>query len=50
MVCAERWLYSNCTQDNAYCDGADINQSGSIDLADWNILSTQWLLGTGIRQ
>jgi hypothetical protein len=47
---AGRWLNSNCTPDNFYCDGADLNQSGSVDLTDWNLFTTQWLLESSIGQ
>ncbi|MBN2511852.1 MAG: hypothetical protein JXB18_02830 [Sedimentisphaerales bacterium] len=50
MVFAARWLTSSCTPDNAYCDVADLNQSGTVDLADWDILSIQWLLESNIGQ
>lgn len=39
----DRWLRNDCTPDNHYCHGADLNQSGGVDLSDWQIFSPQWL-------
>jgi hypothetical protein len=39
------WLTNNCTLDNNYCGGADLDYSGSVDLVDWAIVAENWLLG-----
>ena len=38
-----RWLDSDCIQDNNYCDRADINRDGRVDLIDYSLLSNNWL-------
>lgn len=40
-----RWLLDNCTTDNNYCDGADEDGSGSVDLEDYAVLAEHWLEG-----
>ncbi|MEN6307419.1 MAG: GLUG motif-containing protein, partial [Anaerohalosphaeraceae bacterium] len=42
---AGNWLMDNCSSDNNYCGGADLNYSGVVDLADWVIFAENWLLG-----
>ncbi|MBN1818833.1 MAG: hypothetical protein JW828_15835, partial [Sedimentisphaerales bacterium] len=37
------WLTNNCTMDNNYCGGADLNLSGAVDLGDWAIFAANWL-------
>jgi len=39
------WLMDNCSSDNNYCGGADLNSSGVVDLVDWAIFAENWLLG-----
>lgn len=39
------WLLNNCTTDNNFCGGTDLNYSGTVDLADWVIFADKWLLG-----
>jgi hypothetical protein len=38
------WLMNNCTIENNYCGGADLNYSGVVDLADFSIFAENWLL------
>jgi len=38
------WLIKDCTVDNNYCSGADLNYSGVVDLADFAIFSENWLI------
>lgn len=37
------WLDSNCNPDNNYCDKADINRDGTVDLTDYSLLGNNWL-------
>ncbi|MBN1815820.1 MAG: hypothetical protein JW828_00575 [Sedimentisphaerales bacterium] len=37
------WLTNNCSVDNNYCGGADLNNSGIVDLADWAIFAGNWV-------
>jgi cyclophilin family peptidyl-prolyl cis-trans isomerase len=39
----EHWFDTGCDESNAYCGGADINRSGSVDLTDYSVLSNNWL-------
>jgi hypothetical protein len=41
----ERWLMNNCTSGNNYCGGADLNFSGTVNLADFAIFAEHWLEG-----
>jgi hypothetical protein len=41
---AERWLNTNCASNNN-CDGADLDLSGTVDIADLEILCDHWLKG-----
>ncbi|HOK65248.1 MAG TPA: right-handed parallel beta-helix repeat-containing protein [Anaerohalosphaeraceae bacterium] len=40
-----RWEMEGCTDLNNYCDFADINKSGKVDLADIQLLAVFWLMG-----
>jgi hypothetical protein len=40
-----QWLLTNCTADNNYCGGADMDTSGQVDLADLAIFAQHWLEG-----
>jgi hypothetical protein len=42
---AGRWLMNNCTSGNTYCGGADMNKSGTVNLADFAVLAAHWLEG-----
>lgn len=39
----KNWLRDDCNAGNAYCNAADINKNGKIDLADYALLAGQWL-------
>jgi hypothetical protein len=39
------WLDNGCTAENQFCQSADINHSGKVDLADVALFSGNWLLG-----
>jgi hypothetical protein len=41
---AERWLNTDCASSNN-CDGADLDLSGTVDIADLAILCNHWLKG-----
>jgi hypothetical protein len=34
-----------CSADNSFCDGADINKTGTVDLADFAIFADNGLVG-----
>lgn len=38
------WLDNGCTAENQFCQSADINHSGKVDLADVALFSGNWLL------
>lgn len=38
------WLDSGCNPDNNYCDKADINRDGTVDLTDYSLFSGNWLV------
>jgi hypothetical protein len=39
----DHWGNTNCNQSNKYCDGTDLNFSGTVDIEDYNILLSIWL-------
>jgi hypothetical protein len=41
---AERWLNTDCASNNN-CDGADLDLSGTVDIADLAIMCDYWLKG-----
>jgi len=41
----QRWLFVDCTADNNFCGGADMNTSGTVDMADFAIFANHWLAG-----
>jgi beta-lactam-binding protein with PASTA domain len=41
----QRWLFVDCTADNNFCGGTDMNISGNVDLADFAIFADYWLEG-----
>ena len=43
FVLIRQWLNSDCNPDNNYCDRADINRDGSVNLTDYSLLSNNWL-------
>jgi len=42
---AEHWLEETCDLGNDYCWGTDLDQSGSVDVADLGIFVDNWLAG-----
>ena len=42
---AQHWRQNNCNQMNFYCDGTDLNESGSVDFLDLAIFAHDWLAG-----
>jgi len=42
---AEYWRDDNCDVSNDYCDGTDLDFSGTVDEADLEILIENWLAG-----
>ena len=45
-VLAIHWLNQNCAETN-WCDRADIDQSGKVDILDLRIFAEHWLEGVG---
>ncbi|MGD2095198.1 MAG: GLUG motif-containing protein, partial [Phycisphaerales bacterium] len=42
---ASHWERNNCNAMNNYCNGADLNQTGSVDFRDLEIFAEKWLEG-----
>ncbi|NLK40450.1 MAG: hypothetical protein GX298_00150, partial [Planctomycetes bacterium] len=42
-VFAQWWLNAGCEAGNQYCDGADLNRDGRVDLVDFAALARQWI-------
>lgn len=42
---ASRWLQPDCCCSNSWCNGADLNRLGNVDIGDLAILSENWLKG-----
>ncbi len=42
---ADHWEQNFCNEANGYCDGTDLNQSGSVDIWDLEIFTELWLEG-----
>jgi len=40
----ERWMLQECSVENNYCGGADLDYSGSVDLSDFALFAGNWLL------
>jgi len=40
---AQQWRQNNCGPVNYFCDGMDLDQSGSVDFYDLAILADHWL-------
>jgi hypothetical protein len=38
----EHWLDDNCDSSNDYCDGTDLDQSGTVDVIDLEIFFENW--------
>jgi hypothetical protein len=45
-VLSNKWSLTNCIDLNEWCEGADINYSGSVDIDDLRIMAEHWLEGT----
>lgn len=43
MFFIDGWLYSGCSQLNNYCERADINRDGVVNLVDYSLLAGHWL-------
>jgi hypothetical protein len=41
----QHWLQDNCHSGNSYCDGVDLNESGSVDFLDFAIFADNWQIG-----
>lgn len=41
----DQWFMNNCSPNNNYCGGSDLNNSGNVDLSDFAIFADNWLLG-----
>jgi len=41
-VIAQHWLANDCSPANQWCDYADLDVSGGIDLTDYSILANDW--------
>jgi hypothetical protein len=37
------WLMNNCTIEDSYCGGVDLDYSGVVELIDWAIFAENWL-------
>lgn len=37
------WGDTDCNQNNGYCQGTDLNFSGTVDIEDYEILQNLWL-------
>jgi hypothetical protein len=37
------WLAAGCNTPNNWCEGADLNHDGRVDMGDWVILTDYWL-------
>jgi len=40
---ADHWGQNNCNEANYYCEGTDLDFSGTVDKADLEILVENWL-------
>ncbi len=40
-----KWGQKNCNPANYYCEGTDLDQSGSVDILDLEIFTEHWLEG-----
>ena len=49
MFFLEHWLEDNCNQDNDFCQGADLDISGKVDVDDLAIFLESWLANTGVE-
>jgi hypothetical protein len=42
---ASQWSQSECSEENNWCNGADLNRNGVIDLGDMKEFTSSWLGG-----
>ena len=42
---ALHWLDGPCSEENWFCDGSDLDKSGTVDYGDIEILIDHWLQG-----
>lgn len=42
LVFVSHWMQSGCSEINAYCGGADFDESSTVDIADFFILASRW--------
>lgn len=42
---AQHWMQKNCNPSNYYCDGIDLDRSGSVGFFDLAIFANDWLAG-----
>jgi hypothetical protein len=42
---AQKWKLNNCGQANNFCNGIDLDQSGSVDFYDLALFADHWLEG-----
>jgi hypothetical protein len=42
---SQRWFQDNCNEANNYCDGADLDNLGSVGSRDLAIFCDYWLVG-----
>jgi hypothetical protein len=42
---ASHWHFNNCNASNYYCEGTDLDQSGTVSFTDLEILADNWLKG-----
>jgi len=48
QVFGQNWLRSDCNEQNGFCGGADIDQSGEVNNVDYVFLASDW--GSGVCQ
>ena len=46
-ILSDRWTENPCNDGNNYCDKADIDRSGNIDMSDLLIMTKYWLQSVG---
>jgi cyclophilin family peptidyl-prolyl cis-trans isomerase len=42
MALLSSWLDINCSPDNDFCDSADLNRSGIVNVADFALFASNW--------
>jgi len=40
---AEYWLWTDCSELNRWCDGADLNHANGVDVSDLSLFVDEWL-------